>query len=134
MKPIFASLLVLFSLLCPGPVIAAAPQASVSATTAPFSEPQKIEVLLASIGRLQGAVFIRNGSEYSAAQAVDHLRYKWKHAGKQVKTAEDFIVLCATKSSMSGLTYRIRLADGKTVDSAVFFLAELAKLKKPATR
>jgi hypothetical protein len=123
-----------FTLLGASWADAAAPQASVPAATAPFSEPQKIEVLLASIGRLQGAVFIRNGSEYTAAQAVDHLRYKWKHAGERVKTAEDFIVQCATKSSMSGLAYRIRFADGKTVDSAVFFLAELAKLKKPATR
>jgi len=123
MKPILASLLCLFALL-----------GAAWADAAPISERQKIEALLSSIEHLQGAVFIRNGSEYSAAQAAEHLRYKWGKAGERVKSAEDFIALCATKSSMSGLAYRIRFADGKTVDSAVFFLAELAKLEKPATR
>jgi hypothetical protein len=95
---------------------------------APISEPQKIEALLASIEHLQGAVFIRNGSEYTAAQAAEHLRYKWNKAGDRVKTAEDFIVLCATKSSMSGLAYRIRFADGTTLDSAVFLEQQLKRL------
>jgi hypothetical protein len=128
MKILLASLLFVFALLGACRVDAAAPQASVPAATAPISEQQKIEILLSSIGRLQGAVFIRNGSEYTAAQAVDHLRYKWNHAGDRVKTAEDFIVLCATKSSMSGLPYRIRLADGTTMDSAVFLEQQLKRM------
>ncbi len=128
MKSILATLLFLFALVGASLAGAAAPPASVSATTAPFSEQQKIEILLSEVGRLQGAVFIRNGSEYTAAQAVDHMRYKWKHAGTQVKTAEDFIVLCATKSSMSGLAYRIRFIDGTTMDSAVFLEAQLKRM------
>jgi hypothetical protein len=117
MKTLLASLLFVFTLLGVACVDAA-----------PISEPQKIEMLLSSIGRLQGAVFIRNGSEYTAAQAAEHLRYKWNKAGDRVKTAEDFIVLCATKSSMSGLAYRIRFADGTTLDSAVFFEQQLKRL------
>ncbi len=116
-KHMRAALLLLCSLLFTG-----------LAAAAPASESQKIEFLLSSIGHLQGAVFIRNGSEYTAAQAVEHLRYKWQHAGKQVETAEDFIVLCATKSSMSGLVYRIRFADGTTLDSAVFLEQQLKRL------
>ena len=117
MKTLLASLLCLFALL-----------GTACVDAAPISEPQKIEALLASIEHLQGAVFIRNGSEYTAAQAAEHLRYKWNKAGDRVKTAEDFIVLCATKSSMSGLAYRIRFADGTTVDSAVFFEQQLKRL------
>lgn len=128
MKPIYAPLIMLLSLLGPGSVVAAATQASVPAATAPISEQQKIEILLSSIGRLQGAVFIRNGSEHSATEAVDHLRYKWKHAGDRVKTAEDFIVNCATKSSLSGLPYRIRFADGKTEDAAIYFEDQLKRM------
>jgi hypothetical protein len=46
-----------------------------------------------------------------------------------VKTAEQFIQYCATESSMTGRKYRIRFPDGRTVDSAVFFHAELARLE-----
>ena len=118
------------ALLAAAPVAAnpPAPSASVSATNAPFTEQQKIEILLSEVGRLQGAVFIRNGSEYSAAQAVEHMRYKWKHAGGLVKTAQDFIVVCATKSSMSGQPYKIRFADGKTVASAEFLEQQLKRM------
>lgn len=117
MKIVLASLLCLFWLL-------GMPRAE----AAPMTEPQKIEALLASIEHLQGAVFIRNGSEYSAAQAVEHLRYKWNKAGDRVKTAEDFIVLVASKSSMSGLAYRIRFADGRVVDTATFLGEQLRRL------
>ena len=117
MKTLLASFLFVYTLL-----------GAAWADAAPISEPQKIEMLLSSIGRLQGAVFIRNGSEYTAAQAAEHLRYKWNKAGDRVKTAEDFIVLCATKSSMSGLAYRIRFADGTTLDSAVFLEQQLKRL------
>ena len=48
------------------------------AQAAPLSEPQKIEALITSVEQLKGAVFIRNGSEYSGAQAAHHLRMKWE--------------------------------------------------------
>lgn len=38
---------------------------------------QEIETLLGRLGRLDGAVFIRNGREHSAADAETHLRMKW---------------------------------------------------------
>ena len=102
------------------------------AQAAPLSEPQKIEALITSIDQLKGAVFIRNGSEYSGAQAAHHLRMKWDNAGSHVKTAEDFIDKCASQSSMSGKKYQIRFANGKTVDSAVYFREELRKISPPS--
>lgn len=96
---------------------------------APDAEAQKIEALILAVARLQGqAVFIRNGSEYDAKAAADHLRLKWKNAGRRVKTAQDFIRGCATGSSMSGQPYRIRFQDGREVTSADFFWTELKKL------
>ena len=102
------------------------------AQAAPLSEPQKIEALITSIEQLKGAVFIRNGSEYSGAQAAHHLRVKWDNAGSKVKTAEDFIDKCAAQSSMSGKKYRIRFGNGKTVDSEVYFRDELKKISPPS--
>jgi len=77
---------------------------------------------------LQGAVFIRNGSEYDSAKAADHLRRKLGYAGKKVQTAEQFIQYLATGSSMTGKPYKIRFADGRTVESAAFFREQLRKL------
>jgi hypothetical protein len=85
------------------------------------SESAKINYLITSVEALEGATFIRNGSEYDAQSASKHLRLKLKVAGGKVKTAEDFINLCASKSSMTGEPYLIKFADGTTVQSERFF-------------
>ena len=95
------------------------------------AEIEHIERLLARIEAMQDVVFIRNGKEYSSHKAVEHLRLKWKKAGRYVKTAEDFIELCATKSSISGKPYQIRFPDGRIENSAVIFKALLKEIKGP---
>ena len=95
----------------------------------PLSEQVKIQSLIASIEQLKGAVFIRNGSEYDAHKAADHLRLKLKYAGKRVQTADQFISNLATGSSMTGKPYKIRFADGHTVDSAVYFREQLKRIE-----
>ncbi len=101
------------------------PRPPMKPSFAPLSEPVKIEALIISVEQLPGAVFIRNGSEYSADKAADHLRMKLRYAGKRIKTADDFITNLATGSSMSGQPYHIRFADGHTVESAVYFREQL---------
>lgn len=88
-------------------------------------EAAKIQYLIGSVESLQGVVFIRNGSEYDARQAAEHLRLKLKRAGNRIKTAEEFIRLCASRSSLSGEAYRLKSPDGKTVDAEVFFRERL---------
>jgi len=90
-----------------------------------FSETAKIQYLIASVEALEGARFIRNGREYDTRAASNHLRLKLKTAGNKVRTAEDFIRLCASQSSMTGEPYLIKLADGSTVKSEVFFKDKL---------
>lgn len=90
-------------------------------------EQQKIAYLIASIANLKDASFIRNGESYDAERAAEHLRMKLRDAGNRVKTAEDFIAYCATRSSMSGTKYQIRFHDGRTVDSAAFLHGKLAE-------
>lgn len=94
-----------------------------------LTEAQKIEALIAGIEHLPGAVFIRNGNEYDGNRAAAHLRLKWHNAGRRVKTAEDFISYCASESSLSGKKYRIRFADGHSLDSADFFHQQLRALE-----
>jgi hypothetical protein len=88
-------------------------------------EAAKIRYLIGSVETLRGVTFLRNGSEYDAKNAADHLRLKLKTAGNRVKTAEDFIRVCGSKSSVSGKAYRIRFLDGNTKDAETFFREEL---------
>jgi hypothetical protein len=84
-------------------------------------EAAKIRYLIESVETAQGVTFIRNGVEYDARKAAEHLRLKLKAAGDRVKTAEEFIRLCGSKSSLSGKPYRMRFRDGTTVDAETFF-------------
>ena len=102
--------------------------ATFAAATEPTTRPTeqaRIEALIGAVGRLQGAVFIRNGSEHTAAEAASHLRLKWKNAGRRVRSAEDFIRVCATESSITGRKYVIRFASGREVDAADYLRIEL---------
>ncbi|HNB29101.1 MAG TPA: DUF5329 domain-containing protein [Alphaproteobacteria bacterium] len=52
--------------------------------------------------------FIRNDTEYTAADAVAHIKDKYAHFRDEIATAEDFIDLAASKSLMSGQPYLVR--------------------------
>ncbi len=95
----------------------------------PAIEDQKIQFLIQSIANLQDAIFIRNGDEYDAKHAADHVQTKLRYTGNRVATAEDFIALCATGSSMSGLPYKIRFADGREISSAQFLREKLLEFR-----
>jgi hypothetical protein len=59
-------------------------------------------------------LFVRNGSEYPGPRARAHLEKKLNYLeGKNmVNSAEDFIDLAATESSMSGRAYEVRCSEG----------------------
>lgn len=108
----------------------AAPQASAGAGSQPaLTEEQKIDRLIEFIGALDGAAFIRNGKEHSPQDAVEHLRLKRRKAGTRVRTAEEFIERCATRSSISGDDYQIRFADGRTESAATVLRRRLGELE-----
>ena len=52
-----------------------------------ISEKQKIELLIRYVETLKHAVFIRNGTVHSPAEAAAHLRYKLGRAGRKISTA-----------------------------------------------
>ncbi len=93
---------------------------------------EEIESLLAYLGGQSDASFIRNGSAYPASAAVAHLRLKWRNQQDKVHTAEDFIRLCGTGSSMTGERYRIRAADGTERFCDEILTEQLAKLRAKA--
>jgi hypothetical protein len=93
-----------------------------------LSERAKIDRLLDTV-RTSGIVFIRNGSEYDAMKAAEHLQTKLDAAGSEVKTATDFIDKLATKSSMSGEPYTVRLKDGSEMLSRDWLVARLKEIE-----
>ena len=90
-------------------------------------EQARIDYLIHDMENSTGVKFIRNGTEYDGAAAAKHLQMKVSYASDRVKTAEDFIKYCASESSMTHQKYRIRLANGTTMDAASYFTWELRK-------
>ena len=97
-------------------------------------EQARIEYLIATVAGLKDAVFVRNGRDYDAGRAADHLRKKLDYAEGKVQTAEDFIDRCATASWLSRSKYRIRFGDGRVLDSAAFLRAKLKGFDGRRTR
>jgi hypothetical protein len=78
------------------------------------TEAQKIERLIAYVAGLEDAVFIRNGTAHTPQEAARQLRRKLEEAGDRVQTADDFIRLCVSHSSVPGEAYLVRYSDGRT--------------------
>ncbi len=93
------------------------------------SENEKINSLLSHIEGLEDATFIRNGSSYSAKNAVKFLRGKWDANKKDIVTANDFIEKAASKSSTTGKPYLIKLKGAAEVPCADYLKARLKKLE-----
>lgn len=73
---------------------------------------QTVHYLIDQIAK-SDATFIRNGQSHSPAAAADHIKAKYEHFKGKIKTPEDFIRLCGTKSAVSNQPYKVRTRDGK---------------------
>jgi hypothetical protein len=102
----------------------------VGAAGLPPDQTQQVEALLAAIGRLTEAAFIRNGRSYDAATAVEFLRRKWRQREAEVGSADDFIEKVASFSSTTGQPYLIRFGNGREIPCSIFLSTELSNLRK----
>jgi hypothetical protein len=88
----------------------------------------EIDHLLNFVGT-SSCTFVRNGTEYPAEKAREHLAGKYEFAGARISTAEQFIEHLATGSSMSGQPYHVKC--GKTdALTGVWLANELARYRK----
>ena len=62
-----------------------------------------------------GLTFIRNSERHAAFDAAEHMNSKYKYFREKIKTPEDFIRRCASKSLMSGKPYLVVLENGEEV-------------------
>ena len=114
------SLLLLLALVTAAPAGAAPPPAAA----------REIENLIAALGA-SGCEFQRNGSWYPAKKAEQHLRRKYDYLRERdkVATAEQFIALAGTRSSMSGRAYSVRCPGKPVVESAAWLQGRLRALR-----
>lgn len=108
---------------------------SVAAVAATPSARTRFELdsLVAAL-RNSGCSFERNGTWHDAGAAADHLQKKREFLqGKgRIATAEDFIRLGATGSSMSGKPYLVRCPDAPVVPSRTWLERRLSTLRSRA--
>jgi hypothetical protein len=92
----------------------------------------ELDSLVAAL-RTSGCSFQRNGTWHDAVSAAEHLQKKREYLqGKgRIGTAEDFIRLGASESSMSGKSYQVRCPDKPIVPSKVWLERKLAALRSP---
>jgi len=89
----------------------------------------EIEHLLDYV-RQSDVVFIRNGTEHKASAAAEHMQKKRQHFKDQIRTAEDFIRLAATRSLLSNQPYLVRTRDGNTEECSTWLQNELNRFRK----
>ena len=100
------------------------------ATPSP-SEDKVIRTLIQRVEKRTDMLFLRNGNEYTAADAGSHMRSKYDYFKADIVTAEDFIERCATRSEMTKIAYKVKMAGTTTLRASSDFLREeLGKLRQ----
>lgn len=102
-----------------------------------LTEEEKVERLIRFIGE-QKATYIRNGTEHTPKEAMDHIRSKFNRArrmfwffGPSKKIgAREFIEKIASHSSTTGRPYQMKYKNGKVAeDLGPLLTRELAKIE-----
>jgi len=101
-----------------------------AAETEPLSK--TVDYLIAQVEKANDVKFMRNGDEHTAKEAAEHMRRKYNHFKKEIKTPEDFIEKCAAKSELSGKPYMIKKADGTTEKCQDWMKSMLEEHRKSA--
>lgn len=95
-------------------------------------EETRVDNLLIAVGEQEQLLFIRNGSEHNAAEAESHLRLKLSKTKNRLKTAEQFVDNVASKSSITGTPYQVKLPGQAPVDAQVYLTQLLSETDKAA--
>ena len=83
---------------------------------------------LLSVVAASSCVFIRNGKQHTADEAVKHLEMKYHRVSRRIDTAETFIDRIASESSLTGKPYLID-CDGAPVPTRQWLTAKLAEYR-----
>ena len=89
---------------------------------------EEIRHLIQYIGS-SDCIFIRNGKDHDAVEAMKHLQRKYDYLKQRISATEDFISTIASRSSMTGEPYRVRCS-GREILSAEWFTLELIRYRQ----
>jgi hypothetical protein len=73
--------------------------------------------------------YIRNANSHDGPMAAKHIKRKYDYFKDEISSAEDFIRLSATKSTMLRSKYYIKCAGSEKVESANWLLDELHRYR-----
>jgi hypothetical protein len=95
--------------------------------------PEEIQSLLAAMEQ-SGCEFYRNGDWHTAVEARAHLARKLAEVEKRhpPRSADEFIDVVATRSSISGEPYRVRCPGVAPTASATWFRQTLERSRRSA--
>jgi len=102
------------------------------AVAEPVTSPVNAEVTqLLNKLEASGCKFNRNGNWHSSSEAKSHLLKKLSYLERKttLSSAEQFIELAATKSSLSGNPYLVKCGTTDAVQSSVWLTAELKGIR-----
>lgn len=88
-----------------------------------------IAYLLQHVAR-SNLIFIRNGVMHTPKDAEAHMRRKYDYFKGDIRTPEDFIRLCASKSTMTGRPYQVKLPDGRLLRTDQWLHAALSQYRR----
>jgi Family of unknown function (DUF5329) len=99
---------------------------------APMPAPARadVEAILKAL-QSSGCQFNRNGSWYTGSEAQAHLTKKLDYLESKdlVKSAEDFITIGASTSSLSGKPYLVRCMNGPAIESQTWLQDKLKAIR-----
>jgi len=78
---------------------------------------------------VSGCTFERNGNQYDAKSAADHLRMKYRRGKRYANTSENFIDRLASRSSITRKPYFIICADSDKQTASDWLYAALAIIR-----
>jgi len=88
----------------------------------------EIDHLLNYVGTTK-CTYIRNGTSHNGENARKHIQRKYDYFENDIESTEDFILLSATKSTMSGSKYYISCPNKPNIESSKWLLDELHKYR-----
>ena len=94
----------------------------------PMEQRREIEHMLGFIEKSK-CTLIRNGVSYKNIAAAGHVRKKYEHFKNDITNSEDFILLSATKSTLSGSFYQVSCPGQEIRLSRDWLLDELNKFR-----
>jgi hypothetical protein len=97
-------------------------------------EEARVERLLRTLGQEKDLRFIRNGTEYPASRAEEHLRLKFERSRAYLDSAEDFIDRAGARSSVSGQPYLVQPPGREPVPAGSFLHDLLRRIEASPER